>query len=75
MSTPVQNGSNFLSYKWLVGILVSILILIGGSFARSISAEVGELRRSDARQDAQTEAVFKRLDSIETKLDRVLGIK
>lgn len=73
-----QNGNNFLSYRWLVGILITFLTMSIVAWAASMDnrlAKVEDTTISVAQLQAQSESTNKRLDRIESKLDQVLGIR
>lgn len=72
------NGSGSLTYRWLAGILVTLLIAATVAWARNIQNHVDaiETQQSDGREwrgriEVQLQNVDARTARIETKLDNL----
>jgi len=64
-----NNSGNILTYKWLTGIMVSILILIVASWVSSVQAAVSEV----PLLKQQINELTTKLDRITSKLDNISG--
>jgi len=63
-----RNGTGSLTYQWLAGILLTILMAGGAGWMTNLNAQVV----SQADRLARVETAVLRLPIIEQKLDRVL---
>lgn len=74
-----NNGGNGVTWRWLVGVLGSAFVVIGGWAWASTTARVLELEKASnanalgvVRIQSETESSKARLERIEQKLDEVL---
>ena len=77
-----KNNKTFLTYKWLVGILVAIVIMSVAGWAGTLQGRVsaGEMENDIQNKDiailqANYKNIIDRFDSMEKKLDSVLRIR
>ena len=66
-----KNGNGSLTYKWLVPVLLSLLMLGGGGWIATIHAQV----TGQGDRLARVETAILRLPRIEDKLDRLLELR
>ncbi len=77
--TPPFTGNGRVTYTWLAGVLVSVLLLVGGAVVAHLLDDITELQQTvrvkaeeSAATRAELNAVQAQLGRIENKLDRLL---
>ncbi len=77
--TPPFTGNSRVTYTWLAGVLVSVLLLVGGAVLAHLLDDITELQQTvrvkaeeSAATRAELNAVQAQLGRIENKLDRLL---
>jgi hypothetical protein len=75
MAQENGNGNRYPTWRWLAGIVIGILVMIGIGWATSIQGDVKDHTVRLTKTEIQEEEVSKRLDRIEIKLDKVLEKK
>jgi len=76
MANENGNGSRYPSWKWLTGILVGLLIVIGGYSLSDVRSEVKTLHDKKVDKDAyyrDIDRIGKTMDEMDKKLDRILA--
>jgi len=68
MADEKEQGGNYVTWRWLTPVLLSVLIGIGTAFARGVSADIETLQREQTSLKAASEL---RIQSLEAQLNGV----
>lgn len=76
MAEGNKNGKNGVTWKWLVGVLLTLLLLIGGGVMANLQADIKALDRDKVdkdRYDKDQQRVEHKLDYIIGQIDKIRG--
>lgn len=71
MIVIVQN--NMKTFRWIIGILVTVVVLVGGAWAGRVQTRVDANTCVAISNQVVIVTMQKQLDRIEQKLDRLVG--
>lgn len=69
----IQQQQKFVSWTWVVGLLLSLLLLIGGYMLNANRQELSEIKLCLDKKVERAE-FYRYIESIDKKLDLLLGL-